>query len=505
MDATEAKHQAFQSGMSKELVSAFRNAADAKTANGDLIFSRRVSRDLAKHVACRNYTRIILQLCHFVNVVDAIYKEGWETFLGREITGNRASSHFFRTLIIEREKDTGWRRGGLMSNSDGIVIKYDSAQFTVPFERMPILSIMLYFLVGTVGYKEVEKIFTEMLEDVTKEGSIGEASNGISRKLYDYLTDHLRPAQEQEKFETIVAFLNNFNNRVKLEINDEIILSFWREQINVEGSGDFKLYRSVVRAFVAFVKAMQRGSIVGSLDNCFSFGENREAGEISLDIFMATSDMESEWQSPLLKLEVDPAKRIRFLNSREQKDLLLMMDWGPLAEEWPLSLLRHETFGFTQSRLTQAARSKKDILQIRKIASCDDTENFQNRITRLKYLHEHVSETVKASTWMLRESGEFKEGMGSDEGSVVEGYFVEARRAFNRLNRHGFTDTDSEVPDLLEGHQEGLGAMLRIREKLGVWFKIIEGLEEKSPSLSDQFVSDAHFFGECFQRLYGEH
>ncbi len=107
MDATEAKHQAFQSGISEELVSAFRNAAEATTANGDLIFSRRVSRDLAKHVACRNYTRIILQLCHFVNVVDAIYKEGWETFF---FTGNRASSHFFRTLIIGREKDTGWRR-----------------------------------------------------------------------------------------------------------------------------------------------------------------------------------------------------------------------------------------------------------------------------------------------------------------------------------------------------------------------------------------------------------
>ena len=54
MDATEAKHQAFQSGISEELVSAFRNAAEATTANGDLIFSRRVSRDLAKHVACRN-------------------------------------------------------------------------------------------------------------------------------------------------------------------------------------------------------------------------------------------------------------------------------------------------------------------------------------------------------------------------------------------------------------------------------------------------------------------
>lgn len=502
MDATEAKRQAFLSGISEELVSAFRNAGEATAANGDLIFSRRVSRDLAMHVACRNYTRLILQLCHFVNVVDAIYKEGWETFF---FSGNRASSHFFRASIIEREKNVGWRRGGFMTNADGITINYDTGQFTVPFDRMPILSIMLYFLIETVGYKEIEIIFAEMLEGITKEDSVGEASNSVARHLYDYLTRNLRSAQEQEKFEKIVTFLKNFNNRMEFEINDDTILSFWREQATLEGDGDFKLYRSVVRAFVAFVRAMQRGSVAGSLDNCFSFGADREVGEISLEVFSATSEMETEWQSPILNLETEPAKRIRFLNSREQKDLLLMMDWGPLAEEWPLSLLRHETFGFTQSRLTQAVRSKKDNLAIKKIASCADTENFRDRIKRLRYLHEHVSDTVKASTWILQEAGTIREERWSEKSGIVERYVMEARRAFKRLNRQGFTESASQNSDLIEGHQEGLGAMLQIRDKMGAWFKVIEGSGGKVTDLTDQFAADARFFSEGFESLYGEY
>ena len=500
MDAQDAKRYAFKAGLSDALLAAFRNAAEATTAEGELMFSRSVSRDLAKAVACRNYSTLVLQLCHLINIADASSEEGWEAFF---FSGGRASSSSFRGLISERLEAQGWRRGGFDVTSEGIVIIYEDGEFNVPFARMPILSALMYFLMETVGYANAEKALTDMLKDAARQKAVSDAANQVSRGLYEYLGDHLRAAQEQGKFEQIVSFLKAQNGGGETEIGDAAILVFWRQQTEAVGVGDFKQYRSALRAFVAFVKAMERGKSKGAMAHTASIGENRDAGEISPDILSAAMEMEGEWQSPLPRLETEPASHVRFLNNREQKDVSLLMDWGPLAMAWPLSLLRYETFGFTQSRLTQAARSGASKREIAQIASCEETEDFSGRIARIDALGTHASETLKASAWILQQAAG-GEGSNGLDGTVVDADMLAARRAFKKLNRQGFSEDTPSDPELVSGHRAGIEVMLSVRDRITSWHEMAGELDSRAPGLKAQFEMDKNCFRNGFHRLYGE-
>jgi len=500
MDAADAKRHAFEAGLGDALLAAFRNAAEATTAEGGLMFAPSVSRDLAKAVACRNYATLVLQLCHLVNIAEASGEGGWEAFF---FSGNRASSSSFRGITKERLGTRGWHRAGFEVMSDGITVSYDKGPFNVPFARMPILAALMYFLLESVGYAKIEVACAAMLENAARQKAVSDAANQLSRDLYDYLGDHLRTAQEQGKFEQIVAFLKAENGDKQAEINDAAILKFWRVQIETKDEADFKQYRSALHAFTAFVKAMERGKSKGAVGRPASIGQDRDAGEISPEILRAAMEMDGEWQSPLAQLDAEPASHIRFLNNREQKEVALLMEWGPLALAWPLSLLRYETFGFTQSRLTQAVRAGAAAAEVKKIASCADTENFSGRVERIEALGRHASETLKASAWILQQAAAESAEDDGDE-TVIDTHMLAARRAFKNLNRQGFAEDAAADPDLVAGHRAGIDVLLSLRDRLTAWQEKAGELEARNPDLTAQFETDKNCFRDGFHRLYGE-
>ena len=500
MDAEAAKRQAFEAGLSDGLLAAFANVAEASTFEGEVMFSRAVSHDLAKFIACRHYAKLALQLAHLVNIADATSGDSWETLF---YSGNRASPSAFRGQISERLERGNWRRQGFEVTAEGISVSYEDGRFNVPFSRMPILSALMYFLMETLGYGELEATFSEMLENAARQKAIGDAANRMSRGIYDYLGDHLRPAQEQAKFEQIVSFLSERSGGEQSEIDDAAILDFWRLQTESADEADFKQYRSALRAIVAFVKAMERGKSKGSVARTLSIGEDRDAGEISPESLAAAMEMDGEWQSPLPELDTEPANQIRFLNSREVKDVSLLMDLGPLAFSWPLSLLRYETFGFTQARLMQAARSSATPEEVTKIASCMETESFLARIKRIGDLASHAMEILKASAWIIEEAARERPDENAEE-IVMAPHMLEARRAFKKINRQGFSENAASSAALVAGHRAGMEAMLRLRDKLSSWHEMAEKMKSAAPGLTAQFELDKDCFRDGFNRLYGE-
>ena len=500
MDAQDARRHVIEAGLSNELQVAFYNAGEATAADGGLMFSRVVSRDLAKAVTCRTYTSLVLQLCHLVNIADAAGDGGWEALF---FSGDRAASRTFRRLFGERLAVRGWRRTGFDVTNVGITITYEDGEFQVPYSRMPVLAALIYLLLETVGFVEVDEILSNMLKNSTRKHTVSETANRMSSRLYDYLSTHLRPKQEQAKFEQIVSFLKAKTDGGEVEIDDAMILGFWQDQIQLNDNNDFKQYRSALRAFVAFAQAIEGGRSKIAVTRPAAIGEDRAAGEISPDILPEDLELEDDWQSPLIELDSEPASAIRFLNQQERKDLTLIMDWGPLALSWPLSLLRHETFGFTQSRLTQAARAGADGAEITRIASCADTENFATRIARISELHGRVLETLKASAWILRQESGKQEAEHEDD-EVIDSKAMEARRAFKKLNRQGFSEDALGAPDLVAGHRAGVSPMLRLRDRLDQWCNKAHALGDVPPGLGKLFEKDTICFRDEFHRLYGE-
>ena len=169
MDAEAAKRQAFEAGLSDGLLAAFANVAEASTFEGEVMFSRAVSHDLAKFIACRHYAKLALQLAHLVNIADATSGDSWETFF---YSGNRASPSAFRGQISERLERGNWRRQGFEVTAEGISVSYEDGRFNVPFSRMPILSALMYFLMETLGYGELEATFSEMLENAARQAML---------------------------------------------------------------------------------------------------------------------------------------------------------------------------------------------------------------------------------------------------------------------------------------------------------------------------------------------
>jgi hypothetical protein len=501
MDATDARRHAIEAGLSDALRAAFNNVAEATAADGEPMFARGVSRDLAKAVVCRTYAPLVLQLGHLVNIADAAGDAGWEAFF---FAGHRASAGAYRGTLDRRLAARGWRRGGFEAAAGSVTVRYEDGAFDVPYSRMPLLSALMYFLLETVGYAAAEEIFSNMLRNAARRDAVGDAANRMSRHLYDYLGDHLRPVQEQGKFERIVAFLKDKNGGAAIEIDDAVILDFWRAEIAARAESDFKQFRSAFRAFTAFAKAVEHGKRKGAVVRAAAIGGDREAGEISPDVLSDALEPEDDWQSPLPQLDAEPAGAIRFFTQRDQKDLTLLMELGPLALSWPLSLLRHETFGFTQSRLTQAARAGAPQAEIAEIASCADTEKFTERVARIGELELQVSDTLKASAWIVRRADGDAAVAGREDDALIDAQMMEARRAFKKINRRGFSEDAARDPEIVAGHRAGMSALLSVRDRIAQWHDKAHRLDNTPPGLGKQFEKDTICFKDGFRRLYGE-
>ena len=234
---------------------------------------------------------------------------------------------------------------------------YMDGEFGISFGRMPLLAALLEFLIETAGYAEVDAAIDEMLMSPFQRVAVEKAANRISRSLYDYLSDHLPTVQNKKKFEQLIAFLQNGPEEGSIEIDDETVLRFWLENSADQQGGDFRTYRSVFDGFVSLMRALDAAQTQQSTQWAVPIGSDFDAGEIEPDSLIAAVDPIGEWQSPLAVLMDDPVNRIKFLNEVERKDLDLLLDRGPLALDLPLSVLRYEVFGLSQSRIRQGLRS----------------------------------------------------------------------------------------------------------------------------------------------------
>ena len=72
MDANGTIGRLLEGGISEQLRAAIRNVADATTGDGVVKYTTKVSWELKKMIACRTYSRGVLQLCHLINGIDAV-------------------------------------------------------------------------------------------------------------------------------------------------------------------------------------------------------------------------------------------------------------------------------------------------------------------------------------------------------------------------------------------------------------------------------------------------
>ncbi len=531
MEIVEATGRILDAGKSPELTALLANVADATAADGEPRYAPKTYRDLARSIVCRTYAKPVLQLCHLINAADACGsgRDRWENFF-YGVDAARAGA--FRGYLFEALENGGWRRPGIEADADGVSIRYADGFFTIRYGRMPLLAALLETVLTMVGYREIDGVFQDMLKRAGDLTAVGEAANAVNRLIYAYLRENLTSAQSGDKFDAIVAFLKfrsastgQPNGEGAISVDDDALLEFWLKQTGETGSaGDFRTFKSVAGAFVDLLRALDSASDQKAIQYATSIGSDRESGEMDPDQIYGeelADQMGVEWVDPFAALDLPPADAIKFLTKIEREALDTLMDYGPLACELPLTVLRADIFGNAQSRVTQALRRKREL--IADLVGCKEVENYADRKARYRQSEGYLDQVQKAALHVLMadapgDHGDAPAEAEPDETTNIVPLFgrqvavandmpdvrAEARSAFNNISRKGFNEADMEDPDIREGFSVGAEALVRGRGHLADYLAILENLDEETPGLEDVFHSDRELFSKQFSVLYGE-
>jgi hypothetical protein len=525
MDAREATQLVLEAGKSDELKAAFLGVAEVTTPMGELKYPPKVCRDLAKAIACRSYAKSVLQLCHLVNVADACGpgRESYERFF---FDGQRATSRNFKVFIHEALATRGWRRAGFECTAEGVVIRYSGGLFNVAFSRMPLLAALFEFLIGIESYREVDEILGRMLSDAHDHAVVETAAKALSRRIYGYLSRHLPSAQNAAKFNRILAFLESRSRDRTFLMDDDTVLQFWTDHaVKEDGrAGDFRAFRTVLDAFVAFSRALELAADQAAVRRASAVGSDLEASEVDPDDLSSLADLPGQWESPLPLLAEEPVDRIKFLTNREKESLRLLLELGPMSRHLPLSLLRAEVFGRVQARITQALRAKSSQRSLHDLIECADAESYSSRQAVYADLHGRIQRVMKAALHvLLRDQQTTDTGNVSamrpndpiavfeqlsetpvfDEPEELDPALREAGKAFREFSRKGFAECEAEDPTVVEGFRYGAGILLTIAGETDRISDTLTRLDRHDSGLAGWFERDGEIFRTQFRRLYG--
>lgn len=498
LEIERAASLVLEAGQSGELRAALQAVADSTTPDGAAHYPTKVCRRLNRLVVCRAYAVPVLQLCHLINLADscAPRRGAYEHLL---LGPERATGSGFRGWIQNAVTNRGWRRPGCELTADGVAVRYDDGVFNVGFAGMPVLAALFEFLCGTIGYAAVDDEFHTMLEPPITDRGIRSAANGIERRLYAYLKEHLPSVQMHGKFQELLDYARSESKTLVVE--DATILAFWREKSLNGETGNFRLFRSVFDAYMAFLSALEVATDREAVERARSIGSDRDAGEVDIALLLDDAEAAALWTSPLSTLQEPPFENIRFLNKVDLTALDRLMEHGPRVHRLPWSLLRAEVFGDVQARLSQAARRRDTGDTLSKLIACAGAETYREWHDRLVVLDERVNNALRAALHVALQADDAAERASEDE-RLEEARDV-AKRAFAGISRRGFED--AVVGERGSGvvYEVGAGALAAISDQIHAFLRVLKQSVEEGTDLDDQFAYDHDVFSKQFARIYG--
>ncbi len=489
-----AESLVLEGGKSGELVAAFSLVAEAEV-DGEPRFFEKAVRDMETAIVCRTYARPLLELCHLLRIADAAP----DGYLGFFWGGGVARASAFKGWATRHQQTLSAASPPVHREAGDLIIGYDDAPFGVSFGRMGFLSAMMEFLVSSLGFDVIDDFVGELRGKGTTAGAVSAQANVLSRKVYDYLKDHLPTAQVQRKFHALTGHLGNrlgasFSVR---DVNDQHIFDFWAAQAAGEDDGreDFKTFESVFWAFVRLHEVLEIGLAKAQAAMADTIGHDREAGEVNPELSDVLMDAIHEQASPLAQLDEEPASLVKFLNKKEKELARTIVESGLAGRQWVLSVLRVEVFGKGQARIVQALRRKLTGPELAAvIAECAEN-GYGERQAEWRKLLDHISGACKACLYALHRAGSVPD---VEDSEVLE-------RAFKGLSRKGFEDRPEDDPDRLAAFAEGGSILLDVERRLTAFLDAMGAREKTGGGWREQFDGDRTRFHEQFSLIYGGH
>jgi len=528
MTASAPQSLVLTAGRSSELSSHFRAIADIDAA-GEPKYGRADIRELVRITVCRAYAPALLELSHLVSAASLCGR--WENLFWAPHPAR--ACHFrehFRAALAKSPVS------GLALAEGGLAIAYPDGKFTISFRRMSFLSALMEMMVGTLGYDVVDDTLKAATAHPRTASAASAAASAMARAYYEFLKDHVPPAQSQRKFREMTAWLagrmgEEFAGR---DITDSLILDFWLAHAEGGGDGnDFRTFQATFRAFVNLLSALDQAGRILEIEDARPVGVDAEKGEV--DVAAGARCDIPERLNPLEALSEEPASRVKFLNKQEQAQLMLLFDIGPLAARLPASLMRCEVFGKAQARITQGMRRKLSGAELSALINESAGEDYAARRAALAELLEGIGKILSASLYVLVRGGSLEAislllelADGFDAGAhahllrdmpgknlaekflalmndperappEISAAMQAAARAFKSSARQGFDGDPAKDADILAAFEEGTGHVLSVRKGLAAYLSATEEI-----NWPDLFIADKRIFTAEFHKLYGD-
>jgi hypothetical protein len=534
--------------MSAELGAVLDTVAQA-TVRGAPKYAPRVTRELTRAVVCRAYSGIIFELTHLMAAAQCAFRAGGyeRLFWDRgPAAADRFRSSFERALTHEPDA-----AGHVAMTIGGIEAAYPDGTFSVSFGRMPLLSAMLDFLVGAIGYRQVDEAVRGAFSAPPSHAAVNAAANRISRALYAYLTPRLPAAQAQRKFRCLMAFLRAHAGAVQPrpeDIGDDAVSAFWMAHAG-DPRGDWKTYRTTVAAFIHLRDALAAAAEREAVNDPLPLDPARDAAGPDEACVMAACAGLDRRLAALETLAEAPADAVKFLTKTDVEALSPILAAGDHARALSLSLLRAMVFGTVQAAITQALRRGLDGPDAVSEACGAEAESYPKRLARLYDIAGQVEKASAAAYHVLAKarhgeaidlflalnpdldlrplagavasrvpSGGNVVALGADAaareffGFAAAGsgdcpamgeFAARAAAAHRAISRKGFGADESRDPAVVAGFAAGAPALIEIREALARYLARLEALMPSPRDKERGTLADRSFFFTLFRFLYG--
>jgi len=537
--------------ISGELASALAAVVEASGDAGQR-YDARVRRALVQTVAARAYGRPLLELAFLIGAADRIAGRGG--YIGFLWGVRTASTSAYKAISLSSTR--AGRTGTDVSAGPGeLIVRTVSPEYRISYGRIPYLAALLDFCVTALGFEAVDGEIAGFLAGSRGRKQAKALANALSRKLYDFLKQHLPSQQYERKFGIICGFLAERTGRSPSaeSVDDRTVLGFW-EQCCAQQSdgGDFRGFRTVAMDCFRLRAALKEAAVRREVERAAPIGPSREQGEIDpAQVLEALEVVDNGRAAILAELASPPAVRLKSINKREAARLELVLEAGSAASALPLTILRAEVFGAHQARIIQALRRRngdgsRELVE--ELIGAAPEETYLAAVKTYRAIADHLRKARKALMYILFQNRRpealtiaialfpemapaLRSGIsdqGRFEGNVVPlrpeqavgglieralsgdpetdpeaGLFRVARIAFAKLNRRGFEESRVLEREILEAaeasepllHECGAG-LQDLLKALCRHFDLI--------SPDKVFAEDCRRFGAALAALYRE-
>ena len=331
-----------------------------------------------------NYGSQIFELCNFLKYLNIIKFPIYKTM----VTNNFEIIKILKKHNLKIENQI----------SSKFTLNIDNHTFNISYNRIASLIIVLDFIEEFIGIEEVMSIDL-IINEAKSYQDLKDISNGISKKIYNYLKN-LLPSSYLQKFSAAISDqilkVNNNENHIIVseDISDDFILNFWMHSNTNQSDISIKTFALAADFCLIYKKSIglnqyDRPYVIDQINDKEPWNY---LSQEQVDVLMneLTYDDKSLLISSIDHVDELQKSKINILKKNQANELKIFSKYDKTTLQLPLTIFRINIFGNIQNKVIETTRRKKGNINFEDYF-LNDHFNYQSQILVYKNLIDNLT------------------------------------------------------------------------------------------------------------------